>query len=309
MQHIPVKQAHSTNWLLTADGQPRGYIAPHSLQELWFHTGTACNLRCPFCLEGSKPGDDRLAVMKLKEVKPFIHEALYLGVQQFSFTGGEPFVAKEMIKILQYASQYRPCLVLSNGTAPLLQRFSQLVSLSSAPHAIRFRISIDYPDSTLHDKDRGTGSFAMALKSLRQLYQAGFNVSIARQQPREENTDDITDQYHKLLNSIGLPQTIPVIPFPDFAPPFVQRTTPQITEQCMRTYHTSASRRQFMCAFSKMVVKIKGRLRVYACTLVDDDPVYDLGSSLQESMNKQIRLGHHRCYCCFAFGASCSEGT
>ena len=47
----------TTDWLQTDDGQPRGYIEPESLQELWFHTGTNCNLRCPFCFEGSKPGD------------------------------------------------------------------------------------------------------------------------------------------------------------------------------------------------------------------------------------------------------------
>ena len=46
--------------LLTASGQARGYIQPHGLEELWFHTGTACNLACPFCLEGSRPGDNRL---------------------------------------------------------------------------------------------------------------------------------------------------------------------------------------------------------------------------------------------------------
>ncbi|MBU2711863.1 radical SAM protein [Zooshikella harenae] len=309
MQLIPVKQTHSVNWLITPDGQPRGYIAPHTLQELWFHTGTACNLRCPFCLEGSKPGDNRLELMKLEDIQPWIHEALCLGVQQFSFTGGEPFIAKDMVKILEYASQYRPCLVLTNGTAPLLQRLPQLKPLISSPYSIRFRISIDYPDAVQHDKDRGAGSFLMALKALYELHQIGFPVSVARQQPREENSEDVTNQYRMLLDNIGLPHSTPIIPFPDFAPPFTHSKTPQITEYCMRTYHSPTSRQQFMCAFSKMVVKIRGRLRVYACTLVDDDPDYDLGANLHESMHQQIRLGHHRCYSCFAFGASCSEGT
>jgi hypothetical protein len=62
-----------------------------------------------------------------------------------------------------------------------------------------------------------------------------------------------------------------------------------------------------MCAFSKMVVKHNGRLRVYACTLVDDDGEYDLGGSLREAMLKRVSMRHHRCYSCFAFGASCSE--
>ncbi len=50
----------------------RGYIQPALLKELWFHTGTGCNLRCSFCLEGSKPGDNRLNPLTLKDAKPFI---------------------------------------------------------------------------------------------------------------------------------------------------------------------------------------------------------------------------------------------
>ena len=106
----------------TAAGDPRGYIDPHALREVWFHTGTACNLKCPFCLEGSKPGDARLGRITLAEAAPFIDEAVALGVEQLSFTGGEPFIVKDFVNILRYASQRKPCLVLTNGTAPLLKR-------------------------------------------------------------------------------------------------------------------------------------------------------------------------------------------
>ena len=67
----------------TPSREPRGYIQPNSLQEIWFHTGTACNLACPFCLEGSKPGDNRLNRITLEDVQPFMEEALSLGVRQF----------------------------------------------------------------------------------------------------------------------------------------------------------------------------------------------------------------------------------
>jgi len=100
--------------------EPHGYIQPKTLNELWFHTGTICNLRCPFCLEGSKPGDDRLNKVLLDDVKPFVDEALTLSAERFSFTGGEPFVIKDMFKILNYALDYRPCLILTNATNPLL---------------------------------------------------------------------------------------------------------------------------------------------------------------------------------------------
>jgi len=52
-----------------------------------------------------------------------------------------------------------------------------------------------------------------------------------------------------------------------------------------------------------MIVKKDGQMRVYACTLVDDDSDYDLGESLQESKNIRVMLKHHRCYSCFAQGA------
>jgi MoaA/NifB/PqqE/SkfB family radical SAM enzyme len=93
--------------------------------------------------------------MTLADVKPFIDEALQLGVQQFSFTGGEPFVARDMHNILGYAARHRPCLVLSNGTAPLQQRLQQIAPLAEAEHPVRFRISIDYPDAGRHDAGRG----------------------------------------------------------------------------------------------------------------------------------------------------------
>ena len=49
------------------------------------------------------------------------------------------------------------------------------------------------------------------------------------------------------------------------------------------------------CAYSKMVVKLGGRMRVYACTLVDDDPAYDQGGSLREAFTTRVMMRHHRC--------------
>ena len=144
------------SWTHTRNGDPRGYIDADRLKELWIHTGTACNLACPFCLEGSHPGDGRIPGMKLSDVKPFIHEAIEMGVEQFSFTGGEPFVIRDFVNILNYASQHRPCFVLTNATEPLLKRRHQVLPLLDNPYPIHFRVSLDFPDRVRHDKDRGT---------------------------------------------------------------------------------------------------------------------------------------------------------
>ncbi len=138
--------ARNNDWLLTPSGQRRGYIQPHGLRELWFHTGTACNLACPFCLEGSKPGDNRLNRIVLADVQPFVEEALELGVERFSFTGGEPFIVKDIINILRHCLEFRPCLVLTNGTEPLIKRIEKIAALGAAAHPLSFRVSIYYPD-------------------------------------------------------------------------------------------------------------------------------------------------------------------
>lgn len=296
------------DWLQTPEGAPRGYIQPEALTELWFHTGTACNLACPFCLEGSMPGNHRLQQVSLADVRPLIDEAVALGTRQFSFTGGEPFVNKEIFDILHYALAQRPCMVLTNGTRPLRKRWEDALALRDAPHPIRFRISLDYPDAARHDAGRGAGNFDLALETLGLLHGAGFGVSIARQMEQDEETAAVEEAFRAHFRRAGLPDDVHQVAFPDFYQPSSHPSgVPHITTNCMTQYHTEESRSAFMCNFSKMIVKIDGRMRVYACTLVDDDPDYDLGGSLTEAMRRRVMLRHHRCFSCFRYGASCSE--
>jgi len=294
---------------LTDSGQPRGYIQPHTLDELWFHTGTACNLACSFCLEGSKPGDNRLQRITLAEARPLMDEALELGVRQFSFTGGEPFIVRDFVDILRYAANHRPCLVLTNGTQPLLKRLHQVATLKQCPHPVSFRISIDWADEARHDAERGEGSFRLSLEAMRRLIGLGFPVSLARQMEPDDDSAAVDQEFRELLEANGISGDVRIVSFPDFAVPGSHRSVPGITEDCMTRYHTEETRRAFMCAFSKMVIKKNGRLRIYACTLVDDDIDFDQGGHLADTLKQRILLTHHRCYTCFAYGSSCSERT
>ncbi len=295
------------DWLTGPAGEARGYIDPHALEELWFHTGTACNLECPFCLEGSKPGDNRLERITLADVEGLMHEAAELGVRQFSFTGGEPFIVKDFVNILRFAAGLRPCLVLTNGTEPLLKRLAQVATLTETPHPISFRISIDWPDEARHDAGRGTGTFRQSLQAMTELQRLGFGVSLARQMTADEDGAAVDAAFQALLADAGFAGTARIIKFPDFATPDSRPAVPVVTTDCMTRYQNEDSRREFMCAFSKMVIKKDGRMRVYACTLVDDDARYDQGSNLRAALQQRVMLAHHRCYACFAHGSSCSE--
>ncbi len=297
----------SDSWQLTPTGEARGYIEPHELKEVWFHTGTRCNLECDFCLEGASPSDKRLQAPRFEEVKPFIDEAVKLGAKQFSFTGGEPFLIKDFIKIIHYASKFNPCLVLTNGTSSPLKRLKEL-QINKDHHPISFRVSLDYPDAKRHNLGRGTGNFEQAILGLKKLYASGYSVSVARHQEKDENTGSVETQFKQLFDLIGLPQSTNIVAFPDFLRPGSIPEVPHITTSCMTKYQTQQQRENYMCASSKMIIKKDNQMQVYACTLVDDDEDYYLGNSLQDSLSQRISMKHHRCYSCFAFGASCSEG-
>lgn len=295
------------DWLNGPNLEKRGYIDAHALHELWFHTGTVCNLQCPFCLEGSSPTNHRIQMLSLADTAPFIEEAVKLGVKQFSFTGGEPFVVPEFPEILDLALQYRPCLVLTNGTEPLFENLPRVRAFLHAAHPLRFRVSIDYADERRHDGGRGQGNFRRAITTMRILEKEGFELSVARHRSNGEDLAKVDNSFREMFADHGLNEKMPIVSFPEFFRPNTPGRTPVITEDCMTEHHTAESRAQFMCAYSRMVVKKNGRCGVYACTLVDDDPDYDLGDTLSDSLRARVMLRHHRCFSCFACGASCSD--
>jgi sulfatase maturation enzyme AslB (radical SAM superfamily) len=269
-----------------------------TLRELWFHTGTACNLECPFCLEGSKPGDTRLERVTLTDLKPYLDEAVALGVARFAFTGGEPLIVKDIVKILSYALSLKPCLILTNGTAPLIKRVHQLQLLKQQPHALSFRVSIDHPDEQLHDTDRGWGNFKRAMGGIKLLQQSGFEVSIARHAKPDEDAAAVTAHYRELLRKHELPQDLVLAPLPELGRPGSDSGASLTQAELAATPH------RLLCASSRMVLKHSGTMHVYACALTDDDTRFDLGPSLANSLVPTVKLEHHRCAQCVRLGVA-----
>jgi MoaA/NifB/PqqE/SkfB family radical SAM enzyme len=298
----------SETWLKTSQGDDRGYVDAEVLSELWFHTGTRCNLSCPFCLEGSGPKEDRLPYITHEEVRPLLKQASEMGCERFSFTGGEPFLNKEFLAILEEALELAPCLVLTNATRPLHLRYDELSKLTHHGKRLKFRVSLDHPDPEKHDQGRGEGSFEMAVEGLKRLQEMGFETSLACQWPNGADRDLLREEYLGLLRERGCSDDLGFVFFPDFHPPGEKVETPEITQDCMTRYHDEVSRSKFMCAFSRMVIKRPEGLKVSACTLVDDDDSYDLSDGdLKAAVKTRVTLGHHRCFSCFSCGASCSE--
>ena len=116
-----------------------------SLDTLWFQVGgTVCNLACTHCLVSASPTNRTHDGMTLEQVRPFLEEARRLGVKEYYFTGGEPFLNPDMEAILRKTLQIGPATVLTNGLLLDKKRCARLYGLADgADYSLDLRISID----------------------------------------------------------------------------------------------------------------------------------------------------------------------
>jgi uncharacterized Fe-S cluster-containing radical SAM superfamily protein len=272
-----------------------------AFRELWIHTGTACNLSCPFCHEGSKPGDTRIPGMTLAEVAPLLDEAAALGVGRFAFTGGEPLILREILPILKHALALRPVLVLTNGMAPFIRKAHLLAELRAQPNPLGLRVSIDWPDEARHDAGRGPASFRKAFEGLRLLHAAGFAVGITRQQDPDEDDRGIAARFRALLRRQHLPEDLPVVALPELGVP-AAGLADALPTAATAGFPVEGNPAAPACTRSRMLLRRPEGLRFAPCPLVDDLAGMDLGAALAPALQAPVRLGHPRCRTCLEPG-------
>ena len=129
-----------------------------SLDTLWFQVGgTVCNLACTHCFVSCSPTNHTHEVLSLAEVRRYLEEAARLGVREYYFTGGEPFLNPEMEAILAATLEVGPATVLTNGLLLDPARCARLRALADgSEYSLDFRVSLDGWDAESNDPIRGT---------------------------------------------------------------------------------------------------------------------------------------------------------
>jgi uncharacterized Fe-S cluster-containing radical SAM superfamily protein len=294
----------------TAKGEERARAPLHALETLWFNTGTLCNITCAHCYIESSPTNDRLAYLSLAEVAAYLDEIERdgLGTKLIGFTGGEPFLNREMIAILsETLVRGFEVLLLTNAMRPMMRHKPQLIELKRQFGArLRLRVSLDDPRAQVHDAERGGGSYAKTLEGLRWLAGEGFNVEVAGRGFAHEPEAALRVRFQTLFEEIGLKldarDPAALVIFPEMAP---DADPPEITTACWGILNKDP--RSVMCATARMVVKRKGAAAatVLACTLLPYDPQFELGATLKEA-SRPVALNHKYCASfCVLGGASC----
>ncbi len=298
---------------VTAKGEARAQVALKGLETLWFNTGTLCNLTCQNCYIESSPRNDRLAYLSAAEVAGYLDEiaALGLGTELIGFTGGEPFMNRELPAMLDdaLARGFR-AIVLTNAMKPMHKMKPALLRLCECYGArLTIRVTLDHYGAAVHELERGRGSWGPTIAGLKWLADNGFSVNIASRYLSGEPEAAIRGGFAQLFAELGIAldaaDPVALMIFPEMDP---TADVPEITTACWGILDKSPD--SVMCASSRMVVKRKGAAApsVVACTLLPYDDLWDLGPSLAGATGA-VPLNHPHCArFCVLGGAACSRG-
>ena len=278
-----------------------------ALDQLWFQvSGTVCNLRCSHCFISCAPDNHSFWFMSRQQVRQHLDDSVGLGVKEYYFTGGEPFMTRHMLGILEDTLELGPATVLTNGTLLPIRTVTALAKLAAAtPYSLELRVSLDGATASSNDAIRGAGSFRRTLEGIERLVAAGFLPIITAMQSWDDAAGDaILVGFRELLASVGYER-----PRLKILPPLrigaeAKRSrgyepTERVTHEMLHGFDLD----QLLCSRARLV-SARG---VHACPILLDAPVAFLGRTLHEAVRRPALLVEQACYTCYVNGAICSN--
>jgi sulfatase maturation enzyme AslB (radical SAM superfamily) len=276
------------------------------LDDLWFQVGgTLCNLECGHCFISCSPQNHTFGFLNLETVRRCLDESVRLGVKEYYFSGGEPFLNPDMVSILELTLGYGPATVLTNGTVFKDQWLERLRRAEdSSPYSLEFRVSIDGYTAADNDPIRGSGTFDRAMRGVRQLVAHGFLPIITVTRTRDD-ADEATlfNGFVEVLRAHGYERPrLKILPTlrigAEAARQRGYRDEERVTPEMMDGFDSS----NLICNHSRIVTD-RG---VYVCPILIEAPDARLGATLDEALTP-FPLRHHACYTCYQYGAICAN--
>jgi len=237
------------------------------------------------------------------EVRERLTEAAALGVREYYFTGGEPFLNPEILEILEDTLRQGPATVLTNGLLLTPERCRRLKALSDGSrYSLDLRVSIEGSTAAANDAVRGAGTFARILRSLRHLADAGLNPVVTVSEAFEEASG--AEGRRRLLEwmrGIGLsrPRLKVLSLFRIGAEPL--RLRPYEPWETLLGRSLSAEETERLQCSSGRMVTSRG---VYVCPILIEEPRARMGARLAETL-RPVELASSACYTCHESGVTC----
>jgi molybdenum cofactor biosynthesis enzyme MoaA len=272
------------------------------LDTLWFQVaGTVCNLRCTHCFISCAPDNHAHAMLSLPTVLRTLDEAVELGVKEYYFTGGEPFMNRDLFPILEATLRVGPATILTNGLFLDPKRCARLKRLDEgSEYSLDLRISLDGWAPEDHDRIRGPRTFERAVEGMRNLWNAGLNPVVTVTELAEGVAgEDGRERFLNRLRSFGL--TKPRLKVLSLFHLGAEETRGRGYLPSERL--TAADRidpEQLQCSSGRMVTS-RG---VYVCPILVDFEGARLGAALRDSLQPFL-LAYPACHTCHVQGVTC----
>jgi len=149
-----------------------------------------CNLRCFYCMPAEgivyEPKKDLLSYEEITRLLWVLGD---LGFKKVRFTGGEPFLRKDFIRLLEHTAEidaYESIHITSNGT--LLQKHIQKLKELGIT---KINLSIDSLDAERFHKITRRDDFEKVMQTFHMLVDTGFKIKLNAVIMKGINTQDI----------------------------------------------------------------------------------------------------------------------
>ena len=276
-----------------------------ALDTLWFQVaGTVCNIECTHCFISCSPRNHSHEMMSLADVELRLEEARALGVREYYFTGGEPFMNRDMLPILAATLRQGPASVLTNGMLlrpEVCRRLRELFDASE--YSLDLRVSLDGFDRESHDAIRGKGVWDRVMIGLKNLAEVGLNPVIT-----------VTTAAEGVASAEGRTRFLELIRTFGFDRPRLKVLSLfriGAEEQRTRAYEdwerltglalTEDDARTLQCSTCRMATS-KG---VYVCPILIEEQEARMGDTLAETL-RPFPLKYGACHTCWVDGVTCT---
>lgn len=277
------------------------------LDTLWLQvTGTLCNLACLHCFISCGPKNDSHAFMTIEQVREALATAKKQGVKEYYYTGGEPFMHPEIMRMIEETLAQGPLTILTNGILIDEEMAAWLAqTFRTSRYNFDLRVSLDGTTRKENDAIRGRGTFEKILSAVDRLVAAGLNPVITVTTCHAElGGEEGRQRFIDLLRERGLSQ-----PRLKFLAPFkigreerrhggegAYRPSERLYVEDVPDPDTD----HLQCDSCRMVTA-KG---VWPCPILIEAPEARMGDTLEDA-NHAIKLDHPACYTCHVEGISC----
>jgi AdoMet-dependent heme synthase len=276
-----------------------------SLDTLWFQVaGTICNIECTHCFISCSPKNHSHEMLSLADVEKRLAEARELGVREYYFTGGEPFLNRDMLAILEATLRQGPASVLTNGMLlrpEVCRRLRELFDASE--YSLDLRVSLDGFDRESHDAIRGKGVWDRVMIGLRNLADAGLNPVITVTTAAEGVASAAgRARFLEIIRGFGFPNPrLKVLSLFRIGAEETRSRAYEAWERLTDEMVTEEQAARLQCSSCRMVTS-KG---VFVCPILIESPDARMGETLQETL-RPFPLGHAACHTCWVDGVTCT---